>query len=66
MLRYLFLLGITLEFTVLGNPQQNGAAEKLGHIIWAKAKTFLKLSGLAWEYWLEIVRIANYVRMRTP
>jgi hypothetical protein len=50
MLRYLFLSGITPEFTVPGNPQQNGAAEKLGHIIWNKAKTFLKLSGLSWEY----------------
>jgi hypothetical protein len=46
MLRYLFLIGITLEFIVPGNSQQNGAAEKLGHIIWNKAKTFLKLSGL--------------------
>ncbi|KFZ25130.1 hypothetical protein V502_00391 [Pseudogymnoascus sp. VKM F-4520 (FW-2644)] len=33
MLRYLFLTGVTPEFTVPGNPQQNGAAEKLGHII---------------------------------
>jgi len=33
MLRYLFLLGITLEFTVLGNLQQNGTVEKLRHII---------------------------------
>ena len=46
MLRDLFLLGITPEFTVLGNLQQNGAAEKLGHVIWNKAKTFLKLLGL--------------------
>ena len=65
MLRYLFLTGITPEFTVPGNPQQNGAAEKFGHIIWNKAKTFLKLSGLPWEYWPEMVRTANYVRMRT-
>lgn len=65
MLRYLFLTGVTPEFTVPGNPQQNGAAEKLGHIIWNKAKTFLKLSGLPWEYWPEMVRTANYVRMRT-
>jgi len=65
MLRYLFLSGITPEFTVPGNPQQNGAAEKLGHIIWNKAKTFLKLSGLSWEYWPEMVRTANYVRIRT-
>ena len=66
MLRYLFLVGITPEFTVPGNPQQNGAAEKLGHILWSKAKTFLKLSGLPWEYWPEMVRIANYVQLRTP
>jgi hypothetical protein len=66
MLRYLFLVGITPEFTVPGNPQQNGAAEKFGHILWSKAKTFLKLSGLPWEYWPEMVRTANYVRLRTP
>lgn len=33
MLKYLFLTGVIPEFTVLGNPQQNGTAEKLGHII---------------------------------
>ena len=33
MLRYLFLTGITPEFTVPGNPQQNSTTEKLGHII---------------------------------
>ena len=32
-LKYFFLLGITLEFTVPGNPQQNNITKKLGHII---------------------------------
>ena len=32
-LRYLFLIGITPEFTVPGNPQQNSTIEKLGYII---------------------------------
>lgn len=50
MLRYLFLTGITPKFTVRGNPQQNGPAEKLGNAIWNKAKTSLKRSSLPWEY----------------
>lgn len=40
MLRYLFRNGIAPEFTVPGNPQQNGAAEKFGHVLWTRAKTF--------------------------
>jgi hypothetical protein len=66
MLRYLFRNGITPEFTVPGNPQQNGAAEKFGHILWSRAKALLKHSGLQWHYWPEVVRTANYIRMRTP
>ena len=31
---YLFQCGITHEFTIPGNPQQNGASERLGGIIW--------------------------------
>jgi hypothetical protein len=65
-LRYLFKNGIIPEFTVPGNPQQNGAAEKFGHVLWNRAKTFLKLSRLPWSYWPEMVRTANYVRLRTP
>lgn len=63
---YLFQYGITHEFTVPGNPQQNGASERLGGIIWEKAKSFLKLAGLPAKFWPEMVKTANYIRMRSP
>jgi hypothetical protein len=65
MQRYLFAHGIIPEFTVPGNPQQNGAAEKFGHILWSRAKTLLKHSGLDFIYWPELVKTSNYLRMRT-
>jgi hypothetical protein len=63
---YLFQYGITHEFTVPGNPQQNGASERLGGIIWEKAESFLKLAGLPAKFWPEMVKTANYIRMRSP
>lgn len=65
MQRYLFSNGIVPEFTVPGNPQQNGTAEKYGHILWSRAKALLKHSGLGFIYWPELVRTSNYLRMRT-
>ena len=63
---YLFQHGITHEFTVPGNPQQNGASERLGGIIWEKAESFLKLAGFPTKFWPEMVKTANYIRMRSP
>jgi hypothetical protein len=63
---YLSDNGIAPEYTVPGNPQQNGKSERLGGIIWKKAKAFLRYSGLPLKYWPEMVNTANYVRNRSP
>jgi hypothetical protein len=65
MQRYLFAHGIIPEFTVPGNPQQNGTAEKFGYILWSRAKSLLKHSGLDFIYWPELVKTSNYLRIRT-
>jgi transposase InsO family protein len=65
MQRYLFAHGIIPEFTVPDNPQQNSTAEKFGHILWSRAKTLLKHSGLDFIYWPELVKTSNYLRIRT-
>jgi hypothetical protein len=62
----LFQYGITHEFTVSGNPQQNGASERLGVIIWENAESFRKLAGLPAKFWPEMIKTANYIRMRSP
>jgi hypothetical protein len=61
MQRYLFAHGIIPEFTVLGNLQQNGTAEKFGYILWFRAKLLLKHLGLDFIYWPELVKISNYL-----
>jgi len=63
---YLSSHGIIPEYTVPGSPQQNGKSERLGGVIWKKAKAFLKNSGLPLRYWPEMVNTANYVRNRSP
>jgi hypothetical protein len=64
MLRYFFLYSIVPEFTVPGNPQQNGVAEKYGHKLWSKAKTLLRHSGLPYIYWPKLVSTSDYLRIR--
>jgi hypothetical protein len=66
MATYLFQYCITHEFTVLRNHQQNSASERLGAVIWEKAEFFLKLAGLPAKCWPEMVKAANYTRMRSP
>jgi transposase InsO family protein len=39
---YLCENGIVPEYTVPGNPQQNGKSERLGWGIWKKANAFSK------------------------
>jgi hypothetical protein len=44
----------------------NRMARQLGGITWEKAESFLKLAGLPAKFWPEMVKTANYIRMRSP
>lgn len=58
--------GIVWEPIVPGNPQMNGAAERLGQTLHKMASTMLKDSGFNLRYWPELVLTANYFRNRGP
>ena len=59
--------GIHFEPTVPGNPQQNGASERLGGILMSKAQPMMHgAPRLPKKYWPEAIRTANYLRMRSP
>lgn len=58
--------GIVWEPTVAGNPQMNGAAERLGRTLWTKAVVMLRYTGIPLKYWPEAVQCAAYLYMRSP
>lgn len=58
--------GIRWEATVPGNPQMNGAAERLGQTLYGIVNAMLKESGLPLKYWSELILTSNYLRNRLP
>ena len=58
--------GIIWEATVPGNPQMNGAAERLGQTLHGMASAMLKESNLPMKYWSELILTSNYLRNRLP
>ena len=58
--------GITWEPIIPGNPEQNGAAERLGQTIFSRVRTLIEDTGLSWEYWTELVLAVNWLRNRSP
>lgn len=63
---YRFEHGIDWEPTVPGNPQQNGAAERLGQTLMLTTNAILCDAGLNEKWWTEVVKTANYLRNRSP
>ena len=58
--------GIMWEPTQPGNPEMNGAAERLGQTLFGMVSTIVEDSELDWDYWTELVLTANYLRNRSP
>ena len=58
--------GIMWEPTQPGNPEMNGAAERLGQTLFSMVSTVIQDTGLDWSYWPELVLAANYLRNRSP
>ena len=53
--------GIIWEVTILGNPQINGVAERLGEILPSMASAMLKKSNFSMKYWSELILTFNYL-----
>jgi len=58
--------GITQQFTVPGNPQQNGRAERLNGTLIQIARSMLMDGQLCRRFWEDAVRTANYIHNRLP
>jgi len=58
--------GITQQFTVPGNPQQNGRAERLNGVLIQIATAMLIDSQLCRRFWEDALKTANYVHNRVP
>lgn len=58
--------GITWEPVQPGNPEQNGAAERLGQTLFSTVSTVIEDTGIDWKFWPELVMAANYLRNRSP
>ena len=58
--------GIVWESTIPDNPQMNGASERLGQTLMAKAHPMMTNRNIPTRYWPEAVRTANYLRNRSP
>ena len=56
--------GITQQFTVPHNPQQNGHAERFNGTLISSAKAFLNDARLSHQFWECAVDTANYVHNR--
>jgi len=56
--------GITKQFTVPGNPRQNGRAERLNGVLIQIATAMLLDSQLCRRFWKDALRTANYVHNR--
>jgi len=54
------------EPSVPGNPQMNGAAERLGGILMMKAQPTIDSADLDHKYWPLILEAANYLRNLSP
>ena len=57
---------ITQQFTVPGNPQQNGRAERLNGVLIQIATAMLIDSQLCRRFWEDALTTANYVHHRVP
>ena len=64
MTNYLMTAGIEHQSTVAGNPQQNGAAERLNRTLLDIARSMLHGAGLSKGFWGEAMMTANYTRIR--
>ncbi len=49
-----------------GNPQMNGASERLGQTLHKMGSTMLKDSGFELRYWPELVLTTNYLQNCGP
>src|SRR5699024_6988135 len=58
--------GIELLPTSPHSSYQNGAPERLGGIIMARARCLLRDSGIPHALWLEVVKTVTYLLNRTP
>ena len=58
--------GLTVERSAPYTPQQNGAAERSGGVIIAKARTMRIEAHLPEEVWPEPVKATRYLVNRTP
>jgi len=58
--------GIVNQFSVAGNPEQNGVAERANRTILEKARAMLKNSGLENKYWPLAVNTAVYLKNLSP
>jgi len=58
--------GITLNFTVPGNPSTNGAAERLNRTLHDRSTALLLSSKFPNRYWAEMVKNASILRNLSP
>lgn len=58
--------GITIQYSVPRNPEQNGLAEKYNRTILDKSRCLILDSGLDKSFWGEAVLAAVYLTNRTP
>jgi hypothetical protein len=58
--------GISVEFSVIGTPEQNGFIERAGGIIITTARALIQESGLPKKLWPEAITAAVYLLNRVP
>lgn len=58
--------GIQIVYTVAYNPEMNSVSERLNRTLQEKARTMLLASGIEWRFWNEAVKVANYIKNRSP
>ena len=56
--------GITQQFTVPYNPQQNGRAERFNGTLISSAKTMLNDAKLSRHFWEDAINTSNYIHNR--
>jgi transposase InsO family protein len=64
--KYLQENGIVAQYSMLGEPQQNGVAERQNHTLMDMVRSMLSYSDLPVKLWMEALKIAVHILNQVP
>ena len=64
--RFLIENGIVAQYSTLGEPQQNGAAERRNRTLMDMVRSMMSYSTLPINLWMEALKTAIYILNRVP